>query len=509
MAISTPIRTPQFSNSAGLDSLIYQTKKFGGLEGAKRLEFIRSQQKQLTPYTAHLLLNPEAIQEEIEQAQINRRWIHVIHYARNFLSLAPLIVTWFGLFDAVSAYQNDLASNPLDNIIPFLQLWQSGFHGYSRFPFSAIAITDVVLLSLYLFSLIAIHFVEQKAHTFAIDFIDSQAWRSSIQSLMDEIEEASKPFIADKSDIETVVGSVKKIVDDATISFALSTERIANKVSQATEKIVADHHQILEDTKQSTQEFIEQVVRALKQIATATEQNVSQTFELSKQAIITSNTRVESLFEKQVKQLIETFNRDIQALQREIHNYQGRLDALTKASQQLAGSSSQLANASDVLQENAERYILIGEDLKAQIAALSIIQQDMLSQFGGVASNISAASGNMTDTQTHMVAAIHEVTRLTGQLEQEMERAVGAIATRIERTSQSLEGITRPLQLTSQSLQRVIPPLETSSQSFQRVIAPLSETAERLQTASHELASIRFFPFVARRKRPPKQGRVS
>ncbi len=159
MAISTPIRTPQFSNSAGLDSLIYQTKKFGGLEGAKRLEFIRSQQKQLTPYTAHLLLNPEAIQEEIEQAQINRRWIHVIHYARNFLSLAPLIVTWFGLFDAVSAYQNDLASNPLDNIIPFLQLWQSGFHGYSRFPFSAIAITDVVLLSLYLFSLIAIHFV--------------------------------------------------------------------------------------------------------------------------------------------------------------------------------------------------------------------------------------------------------------------------------------------------------------------------------------------------------------
>lgn len=526
--ISIPTYTAH--NSVELDTLIKNTKKRGGIEGAKRLESIRSQYKQLTPYTAYLWLNSEAIQEEIEEAYVNRWWIHVIHYIRNFCSLAPLIMTWVGLSDAVMGYQSDLAKNPADNTIPFLQLWQNGFNGFSHLTFTAVAITDIIFLAIYLLSLLFIHGLEQAAHAKALEFINSEEWHRPVQALMDEIDEVSKPFIADKSDIETVVGSVKRIVDEATLSLKATVREIAEDVKQATERIVATNHQVAVDSKQSVQDFIEQAGVTLVQVATSSqemlsrvttsseeavkrvvkssEQTVTQTLELSKQAIIMSNTRVETLFDTQVQPLIEAFQRDILTLQKELRNYQGRLDGLTKAGEQLADSSLRLADASSTLEENAERYVFIGTDLKTQIAVLSNVQQDMLSQFNSVASNISTAAGNMTDTQVHMAAAIHEVSQLTNQLEYGMEHAMDTISTRIEKTSQSLEGIITPLQVTSQSLQRVIPSLEDASRSFQKVISPLEETSQRLYQASNILDSIRIFPFI-RKKRTQQQRRIS
>lgn len=504
-----------------LNELIQKMKKLGGIEGAKRLEFIRSQYKQLTPYTAYLWLNPEDVQGEIEEAKVNRWWIHAIHYFRNIFSLLPLIMTWGGLYDAVSGYQKDLAQNPADNTIPFLQLWQSSFHGNSILSFTTVAILDIVFLLAYLTTLLTIHRIEQAAHTSAVNFIDSKEWREPVQALMDEIDEVSKPFIADKSDIETVVGSVKSIVDGATLTLKSTAQEIAKDVREAAEKIVATNHQVVEKTSQSVQDFVQyawsslnQVTasseEAIKKVVATSEQAVTESLERSKQAIVASNTKVETLFDTQVQPLIETFNRDILTLQKELRNYQGRLDGLTKAGEQLAGSSLRLADASSALEENAERYVIIGTDLKTQIAALSSVQQDMLSQFNSVASNISTAAGNMTDTQVHMAAAIHEVNQLTSQLEYSMEHAMNAISTRIERTSQSLEGIAMPLQATSQSLQRVIPSLEASSQSFQKAISPLEETSQRLYIASQMLASIRVFPFIRKRRTSQQQqGRVS
>jgi len=502
-----------------------------GIEGAKRLDFIRSQYKQLTPYTAHLWLNPEAVQEEIEEAQVNRRWIHIIHYIRNFCSLAPLILTWLGLFDAVTGYQSDLTKYPVDTTIPFLQLWQSYFHGFSHTTFTFVAGGDILFLFSYLASLLVIQRIEQAAHKRAVKFIDSEGWRTPTQSLMDEIDEASKPFIADKSDIETVVGSVKTIIDEATSILRATAREIANDVKQAAKKIAEENHIVVQETGTSVQDFIGKAQLALIQmttssektlakiasssedaltkIAASSEQVVTHTVELSKQAIITSNTRVETLFEMQVKPLIETFQRDILTLEKELSNYQGKLEALTNASKQLADSSLKLAGASKVLEENAERYVFIGEDLKTQVAALSNVQQEMLTQFGGMASNISSAAGNMTDVQARMTAAIHEINRLTTQLEQGMERAMSTITIKLERTSQSLEGIITPLQATSQSLQRVIPPLEATSRSFQNVITPLEETSRRLQTAFDTLDSIRIFPFLRKKKRIRQQGRAS
>jgi hypothetical protein len=516
-----PAPAPAARYPQQLNELIQNTKERGGIEGAKRLEFIRSQYKQLTPYTAYLWLNPEDIQEEIESAKVNHWGIHTIHYLRNIFSLLPLIITWGGLYDAVSAYQRDLAKNPADNTIPFLQLWQSSFHGSSLFPFTTVAILDIVCLCAYLASLLIIHRIEQAAHTSAVRFIDSKEWREPIQALMDAIDEVSKPFITDKSDIETVVGSVKSIVDEATLTLKATAKEIAKDVQASAEMIAATNLQVVEKTSQSLQDFVQhawssinQVTasseEAMKKVVAISERAVTETLERSKQAIITSNTKVETLFDTQVQPLIETFNRDILSLQQELRNYQGRLDGLTKAGEQLASSSLRLADASSALEENAERYVIIGTDLKTQIAALSTVQQDMLSQFNSVASNISTAAGNMTDTQVHMAAAIHGVNQLTRQLEHGMEHAMDAISTRIERTSQSLEGIAMPLQATSQSLQRIIPSLEASSQSFQRVIPPLEETSQRLYFASQMLASIRVFPFIRKRRTPPQQqGRVS
>src|SRR5437879_6449368 len=56
-------------------------------------------------------------------AQI-KRYEEIIKFLRNFFSLLPLIITWYGLYDATSSYEIYLRSNPRGTSQPFLALWQ-------------------------------------------------------------------------------------------------------------------------------------------------------------------------------------------------------------------------------------------------------------------------------------------------------------------------------------------------------------------------------------------------
>src|SRR6266567_6797549 len=166
MAIKGPFAATKGSLTVdGMDTLLAKAKALGATEGAKRIEFVYSQYKQLTPQAAYLWINPTAIQDEIEEAQLHGWWIQFVHLLRNIFSLAPLIATWAALFIAVNAYQQDLSKNPTDNTIPFLQLWQSGFNGLIGFTFTWAAGLDVVLLLGYLVWILVLHELERRAHT--------------------------------------------------------------------------------------------------------------------------------------------------------------------------------------------------------------------------------------------------------------------------------------------------------------------------------------------------------
>ena len=92
---------------------------------------------------------------------------------RNIFALAPLITRELALFRAVTGYQQNLQLHPSDATIPFLQMWQDGFHHTTWFTFSLAAGLDVLLLITYLIIILLAQWLERNAHKTAVRFIES------------------------------------------------------------------------------------------------------------------------------------------------------------------------------------------------------------------------------------------------------------------------------------------------------------------------------------------------
>ncbi|BCL77981.1 hypothetical protein ccbrp13_04460 [Ktedonobacteria bacterium brp13] len=78
--------------------------------------------------------------------------VAVAELVRNILIFAPLIVTWFGISSAASAYSDLVQQEPDKSNLPFVLLWQQGFYGRlsGLQSFSSVATIDFVILSLVL-----------------------------------------------------------------------------------------------------------------------------------------------------------------------------------------------------------------------------------------------------------------------------------------------------------------------------------------------------------------------
>ncbi|KRV48973.1 hypothetical protein AQ490_21875 [Wenjunlia vitaminophila] len=74
----------------------------------------------------------------------------VLEATLGVLVFIPLLVTWFGLREAVRAYGELSRENPKEATRPFLQLWQTGFGGHlsSIGRFENMALTTVLLITL-------------------------------------------------------------------------------------------------------------------------------------------------------------------------------------------------------------------------------------------------------------------------------------------------------------------------------------------------------------------------
>ncbi|MEO7020756.1 MAG: hypothetical protein ABI234_11450, partial [Ktedonobacteraceae bacterium] len=122
----------------------------GAKDGAKRLQVIAKQIQHFTVEGAFQYLRRDEIVEELESQP---HWLlSALRFARNVLSIAPIVLTWFALGLAATAYQSDLADTlhyPDDRYQPFLGLWQNGFHGNHGpvISFSSAAGWDTFLLT--------------------------------------------------------------------------------------------------------------------------------------------------------------------------------------------------------------------------------------------------------------------------------------------------------------------------------------------------------------------------
>ncbi|MFB6953315.1 hypothetical protein ACFCXP_27115 [Streptomyces niveus] len=87
------------------------------------------------------------VRDELRQRPVREGFLEA---ALGVLVFVPLLITWFGLREAVRAYGELSQENPKEATRPFLQLWQTGFGGHlaSSGRFENVALMAVVLISL-------------------------------------------------------------------------------------------------------------------------------------------------------------------------------------------------------------------------------------------------------------------------------------------------------------------------------------------------------------------------
>ncbi|MFE2571174.1 coiled-coil domain-containing protein [Streptomyces mirabilis] len=100
---------------------------------------------------------PESVTETVPDGR-GTRLDSVLDWVLGALVFLPLLFTWFGLWQASSAYGALTGDDPKAAGRPFLQLWQSGFDGHlgGLFRFGHVAVGGCVTLAT-LFVLTAVH----------------------------------------------------------------------------------------------------------------------------------------------------------------------------------------------------------------------------------------------------------------------------------------------------------------------------------------------------------------
>ncbi|MFE1507026.1 hypothetical protein [Streptomyces sp. NPDC058726] len=100
---------------------------------------------------------PESIAEPVD-ARRGEQFDSVLDWVLGALVFLPLLFTWFGLWQASSAYGALTGDDPKAAGRPFLQLWQSGFDGHlsETYRFGHVAVGGCLALVM-LFVLTAVH----------------------------------------------------------------------------------------------------------------------------------------------------------------------------------------------------------------------------------------------------------------------------------------------------------------------------------------------------------------
>lgn len=98
-----------------------------GASAAQRLSIAANEIERFAPATLEGFINPQGAAADVE-AEFGRA-AQVLAFLRNaFLLVALIVAGWYG-WSTITSYQSDMANRPTDVAVPFISLWQTGFHG--------------------------------------------------------------------------------------------------------------------------------------------------------------------------------------------------------------------------------------------------------------------------------------------------------------------------------------------------------------------------------------------
>lgn len=105
----------------------------------------------------HQMVGVQAITEQLRAKDIPSQGLRFLEWTRNLLIFLPLVLTWYGISNAVNSYytfvtvvRNNPAADQAQIQLPFLYLWQQRFGGYlpGWLTLGNLAFYDFILLFL-------------------------------------------------------------------------------------------------------------------------------------------------------------------------------------------------------------------------------------------------------------------------------------------------------------------------------------------------------------------------
>jgi len=125
---TTPSLDPDHSLVPKLRNVYFRARRCGrtGALAAQRLSIAANQIRRFAPNTLEGFISPWATAAGVE-AEIGRI-ASILSLLRNAFLLVALLITGWYSWSTIIGYQKDLTSNPTDVDVPFISLWQTGFH---------------------------------------------------------------------------------------------------------------------------------------------------------------------------------------------------------------------------------------------------------------------------------------------------------------------------------------------------------------------------------------------
>lgn len=296
------------------------------------------------------LINPEQIVEHYKNQPTADALISALEWSRNILIFLPLLVSWFGISQAVSKYSEFVGKHQDQITQPFLYLWQTGFGGElpSWLTLGSLAGIDAFLL----FLLVAVTIV----HTSLVDigrqrrFKDAERLRADLtdalagaalclatrnwqqpQNFVDTFDKSSRFF---KEAIEKLLARIEVLAKNQN-----QDHQIFANLSSDLNKIMGTVSTAVNDLKRSNDELR----LSIGQLVAPT-QKISNTLEI----VGASSQELITLYKNQINGL-QTILSTLQQWGTALQNTLGKLDSTVLAGQTLANNIDKFTKRDEAL----------------------------------------------------------------------------------------------------------------------------------------------------------------
>lgn len=413
--------------------------------GARRLEEVSQHFQFFTVEGAAQYIRKDEIIDELESQP--HKLLSVLRFARNVLSVGPIVITWLALFFAANAYQSDLATTRDDVYQPFLLLWQEGFHG-RILPFSDAALWDFILLSGLVVLIVGIPYLEwlyrNRLHSLLTDF------DATVNDVLAALGKAGANAHLADSDINKITTAIQSTLGRLMLNY--------DRVAEEARKFVEDTH---ESTKLLVKNFDDNLI----------------------------------VFNGDVRLLTN----DLQKMSQNLSNHDQKLQELTEASSKLAGSSQDLALNAKTMADSATLNTQASQGIDDRLRDLNTAQQEIIKAQKDVVQELSTAQqkvvNDVTTSQQMVVQKIADSQKevvekltdaadmvgLSGKNTRDAASNLGEVAANLEQLTRA--DFQRMTDGVKQANRDLVAEVRKTSGEAQQVVAGLAQVnAQLLQT---------------------------